>query len=647
VADNELCTELGSGTGSFTAGPCSPGGGGGNRGLAAADLNGDGKLDLLTYGWNGYVNLQLGNGDGTFQAPESLALSGTSQGVVLADVNLDGKPDIVVATSSGVAVFLNLGNGSFTSASYYLSGSVQTVAVADLNGDGLPDIAAGLSPGISILFGTGGGAFGTGPSLSLPTHKPHGAGSIALAKFYGDGSVDILACTYFFPGIAQAYLFKGTGGGAFAPAQILTLPGVGVYVTAGDVNGDGIPDFVAITGNVKTVAVFLGKGGGTFAAPRLYAIKPDSGPAVLAPLRKRGLLDMAFASVGSYGITVFLNRGNGTYVDAIDEAVGGGGTLAVADFNEDGKPDVAVQSSSGVTLLLGTGNARQPFQSGTRVSLPANFIAAGDFNSDGHPDLAVDLTNGNIAVLLGDGKGGFSAPILSPAGVIATYIFAADLNGDGNLDLVTAYGTVLYGNGDGTFQAPVTIFPGTTDIWWVASGDFNGDGKTDLAFITGPGFRAVTIFLNQGNGQFEILPAYNLPNYGQTIATGDFNHDGKMDLVVGEWYGIYILLGHGDGTFQQPVEYKLPYVNAAFGVTVGDFNGDGKQDVALATDSNCDVNVFLGNGDGTFQIPTSAWGTGLSDQIIVSGQFQGQQPGHDDIIVSSADGVDVLLNAIR
>lgn len=280
------------------------------------------------------------------------------------------------------------------------------------------------------------------------------------------------------------------------------------------------------------------------------------------------------------------------------------------------------------------------------MSLAANFIAQADFNRDGNPDLAVDLTDGNIAVLLGDGQGGFSAPVLSPAGVLYTFIFAADVNNDGKPDLVTSYDTILYGNGDGTFQAPVNIFPQATDVWWVAAADFNGDGRTDLAFLTGTSYRAVTVFLNQGHGQFQILPPYNLPSPGiaQSLHIGDFNHDGRIDLVAGESYGIDVLLGNGDGTFPQAVQYKVPYLEQTFGVTVGDFNGDGHQVVALATDVSCDVQVFLGNGDGTFQVPTNAWGTGERDQIIVSGAFHGQGNIRQDIVVSSSDGVDVLIN---
>lgn len=331
--------------------------------VAAGDLDGDARADLVTIGQFGNtVYVQFGNGDGTFQSPLLLPISGDTQTLAVADINGDGKPGIVVGTSNGVAVLLNAGNGTFQDPVYYLTGSVQAVAVADLNGDKIPDIAAGLSPGISILVGASNGSFTTGPTLTLPTQTARAAASVAIADFNRDGYPDILACTLFFPGLATAYLFQGTGSGAFASPSVLHLPGASEYVTAGYVNGDGKPDFVAVTANVRNIAVFFGNGDGTFTPPKLYAVKPAASAAVLAPLRRPGVLDIEVASVGGWGISVLLNRGNGSYTDALVEPVGGGGTLAVADFNQDGKPDVAVQAPPASPCCSAPAMPNSPFR---------------------------------------------------------------------------------------------------------------------------------------------------------------------------------------------------------------------------------------------------------------------------------------------
>src|SRR5262245_40094946 len=334
--------------------------------------------------------------------------------------------------------------------------------------------------------------------------------------------------------------------------------------------------------------------------------------------------------------------------------------VAIGEFNGDGKPDLVVANAGtgNISVLLANGDGTfQPPVSYGGLSGPSS-VAVGDFNGDGKRDLAVANTGTtNVSVLLGNGNGTFQAPLNYGAGETSQSVAVGDFNVDGKLDLavanrVSANVSVLLGNGNGTFQDPVSYDVGT-DPLFVAVGDFNGDGKPDLAVANSALFDetqpSVSILLNNGNGTFQAAVNYGAGMSPRSIAVGDFNSDGKLDLAVANYGGfgsgqfagssVSVWLGNGNGTFQTPVDYGAG--EGPISVGIGDFRGNGRLDLAVANDRSASASVLLGNSNGTFQAAMN-YGTGTNPRSVAVGDLNND--GRPDLAVANLGGVSVLLS---
>ena len=276
-------------------------------------------------------------------------------------------------------------------------------------------------------------------------------------------------------------------------------------------------------------------------------------------------------------------------------------------------------------------------------------MAVGDFNGDGNADLAI-VNNGNssVSIFLGNGNGTFAAGQVYGVGVSPIGVTVADFNGDGKLDLVVAIASnaspssvsVLLGKGDGTFGAPTNYGVGGTV--GVAVGDFNGDGKLDLAVghsgNPGPGY--IAMLLGNGDGTFQQGPTSPSDNVPDSIGSADFNHDGKLDVMIGNYSTnfISVQLGKGDGTFGPATDYVVG--SYPFSGAIGDFNGDGKPDLAIPNSAGNTLSILLGNGNGTFKPATTLTGESNPASVTVA-DFNGD--GNLDLAVTNLYTVMVLL----
>lgn len=350
-----------------------------------------------------------------------------------------------------------------------------------------------------------------------------------------------------------------------APGSPFPLGVVLEGMTSADFNGDGMPDLAVADAYTSApgINILLGKGDGTFSAASGSPIPMASSPSGVAAgdINGDGKMDLLTTITTTHAATsvaVLLGNGDGTFTPAAGNPIPagqGGSYIALGDFNGDGKLDAAVDNTynNSITILLGNGDGT--FTQAPNPPAAATYpgtIAVGDFNGDGNLDLAIVVSQPSaVVVLLGNGDGTFTAAPGSPIplGFSVSGIVAADFNGDGKADLAASDylgGTVniLLGNGDGTFRAasgsPITV--GYEPQPSLVLGDFNGDGKLDLAVALTD--NTVAILFGNGDGTFSTMKSPPIMNQPGSMVTADFNRDGRLDFGVVDGFDkkIYVLL---------------------------------------------------------------------------------------------------------
>jgi len=342
-------------------------------------------------------------------------------------------------------------------------------------------------------------------------------------------------------------------------------------------------------------------------------------------------------------------------------------SVAAADLNDDGRPDLAVANSQGgasdgyftVSVLLNKGDGNFAPQVVYSTGLGPVAVVAQDLNGDGKPDLAVadggvGLGTGNrVSVLLNKGDGTFAPRVDYPTGQTPSSVAAQDLNGDGLPDLAVANSvdgtvSVLLNEGDGTFAAHVD-YPAGQGPSSVAALDLNRDGKPDL-IVANATDHTVSVLLGVGDGTFLPKVDYLVGHGPASVAAEDLNGDGEPDLAVANAIDntVSVLLGQGDGTFLPRVDFRVG--RGPSSVVAADLNDDGKPDLAVANEYDDTVSVLLNEGHGTFG-PKTDFGTGGGAASVAAADLNGD--GKTDLAVANGGGelgffgsdtVSVLLN---
>jgi len=633
---NNITLLLGNGSGGLTP-SFSTGAGANPIDVAAGDLDRDGFLDLVVAKSTGQ-DLELLRGTGTsFVTQTAFDALSTPTRLALGDFDRDGRPDLVVVSEAGNRVAVFRGNGTVgfgpSLADVTVSAPVAAVA-ADLDHDGDLDLAVAVRTGdqVAVFLNDGAGVLSAGPTVATGDAPV----DVAAGDFNRDGKLDLVTANQED---GTAGLLLGAGDGSFTPQTPLDAEGRPSRVAVVDLDQDDLLDLVVL----DLVAVDE-----TSVVPRLVAFRgqaalPPFDPAPFPALLSlgsapRGLATGDFTSDGRADLVTALSLASQAVVVPNDSGTGcvrtsfgaaprsyavpdGPVATAAADFDEDGRVDLAVATSNDARIRVRKGVAGDftPLFDSDPFSSPPRAVATADFDFDGQADLVAalgDASAGRVQVMLRDAGGGFTiGPSLS-AGLNTAAVAIGDFDGNGAPDVAAVSESsggvwVFLGDGAGGLL-PVAgnpVLSGLVTPRALAAADLNGDGLADIA-VAESGGSAVHVLRSNGGGvpfftRVTPVPA-GLPVGAnpEAIAAGDLDGDGWPDLVTADGGAtrVSVIRRSGADAFL-PAEPHTVGSNPT-AVALVDLVGDSRLDIAVTTAGSRTLTLLENGGGGSF--PTSS-----------------------------------------
>jgi hypothetical protein len=479
------------------------------------------------------------------------------------------------------------------------------------------------------------------PNTSLPVGNfPQDS---ALGDLDGDGIPDLVAINHLGGSLTLAF---GRGDGSFPRRQTYDVGGRPISATIADLDRDGRNDiaFVDLDGNV--LSVLHGVGASLFGHRSDYATGREPAFVAAADLSGDGIPDLVVPNEVDNTVSVFLGLSGGGFAPRVDYPVGRAPCqLSLGDVNHDGRPDVVVVNEFGNTLsvLLNAGLGALAPEAVYATGIQPRTVEIADLNLDGHPDLAVpNFSSDNFSEFLGRGDGTFGGHIDYPTGPIPWGLAVADLNRDGSPDVTVVEtgnrrASIHFGDGTGRFGAPVHATVGNTPRT-IRSGDLNRDGLVDFVVCNESGDN-FTILQGNGDGTFGFSHPIGPPGLFIQPQAARIDDDEFDDIVAITGAGGLSVL-YGDGRGGSAAAAVVPDGEGVGRVAIGDWNGDGRLDFAYTSYSAQSLTVLLNLGGRQFSVPTR-YGVGAAPFALVSADWNGD--GHADLALSASQAHEVLV----
>ena len=626
--------------------------------ITVGDIDKDDQSDLIiTNRGRNNIGVLIGHGNGSFARPQMYSTgSNSSISTVAIDLNRDALLDIIVVNNdtNSVSVFFGKEEIFHSPVTYStITDFYSSTSSADVTN--MDDYSTRTRTRRQITEGRCVDVFGYIESLRYSY--------LAAGDLNNDNQLDIVAGTF---GKQDVGIFYGYRNGSFQYQSSYFVDFGLESMLVADWNNDSFLDIIMSGLQTDSYRVYFGHGNGTFTEKSIHSVESQFTPTAVADLNHDTRLDIVGGSLFKNHITILLGGDNNTFTDSLSYSIDSTlEALAIADLNNDDHLDIVIVPNNKYALVvfLGYGNGSLRYRRKYQTPFVPVQLATGDFNNDQQLDIVVisGSTDKNIGVLLGYGNGSFAYPILYSSGYRLAYVSVADFNRDGQLDIVvSAYMDgriqIVFGFGNGSFVNHQTYFSsGYQQIaemggppGQVVVTDVNGDSRLDI-IVSNWDARYISVFLlspMEFSSDAAVIVTSTNGSRLNRILLDDFNHDHNIDIVLLN-YGtknVGILLGHGDGSFQEQMTFSLDSTSNPQSMTVGDFNRDNQLDLAVANAGTNKIDMLLGDGLGMF-IRQRTYDYRLNDtpSVIFADDFNHDQQSEILIAYDNRDNIDIIV----